>query len=316
MSWHEGYLERYRKLKSEGKSFFPYAVVKDVIAAFLILCVLSYLACHSGANLEDLADPTDTNYNPRPEWYFLFLFQALKLFPGRMEPLVAIVFPTLALLALFLVPFLDRGGARHPLNRPFWSGLGAASLIGIGYLTWAGYRSPLTNPIMEKDPLVLAGKRLYNELNCSYCHQIKGKGGMVGPRLDRAGVGRTEEWLTRHLTDPQSVVPGSIMPKLNLLDDEVRALVAYMKSMGGGPYTSQAPVLFENNCAVCHRIGKKGGEIGPDLSVIGSIRDKVFIRKYIEDPSQLNPASTMPGFKGHLIDLEIEDISRFLAAQR
>src|SRR4029077_5706544 len=83
--WHQKYKERYARLKSAGKSFFPYAIFKDTLVAFLILGVVLALAHFWGAKLEDLADPTDTTYNPRPEWYFLFLFQALKFFPGKWE---------------------------------------------------------------------------------------------------------------------------------------------------------------------------------------------------------------------------------------
>ena len=69
--------------------------------------------------LEQLADPTDTTYIPRPEWYFLFLFQTLKLFKGPLEVVGAVVLPGLAVLALILVPFIDRSadGAGHAADR-------------------------------------------------------------------------------------------------------------------------------------------------------------------------------------------------------
>ena len=314
--WHEEYKRRYLKLKEAGKSFFPHAVFKDALVAALILAALCVLALSLGAKLEDLADPTDATYNPRPEWYFLFLFQALKFFPGHLEAVAAVVLPGAAVLFLVLLPFLDKGPARHPLDRPLWTGLGVLALCGFAYLTWAGYKSPLTNPIVEKDPLVLRGQRLFRELNCAYCHRIVGKGGTVGPELDKVAGEETEEWLERHFRDPQAVTPGSVMPKLNLLDDEIRALVAYMKSLGGGgPYTEEAPKLFAENCAACHRIGKEGGETGPDLSLIGSARDKAYLKRYIQDPVALNPASAMPGYKDQLTEVQIEDLARYLATQ-
>ncbi|MBI2119217.1 MAG: c-type cytochrome [Elusimicrobia bacterium] len=317
MNWHQDYIERYKKLKEQGKSFFPYAVLKDTIMAFFILGLLCWFAYHFGAALEDPADPTDSNYNPRPEWYFLFLFQALKLFPGNLESVAAVLLPGLGVTFLFLLPFLDRGPERHFLKRPFFTLLGVGTLAGIGYLTYQGTVSPLTNPIVEKDPLVFAGQRLYVSLNCSYCHKIGGKGGTVGPELDKVASGETEDWLEKHFREPQSVSPGSAMPKLNLLDDEIKVLVAFIKSLGGGEgFTEEAPKVFAENCAMCHKIGKEGAEVGPDLSLIGTARDKNYIRKYIEDPSKLNPTSNMPGYKGQLTDVQIEDLARYLSAQK
>lgn len=312
--WHEEYKKKYKELKESGKSFYPYTVFKDLLAGIFIFGILVYLAWHFGAALEDLADPTDTTYNPRPEWYFLFLFQALKFFPGHLEAVAAVVLPGLGVALLLLLPFLDRGPERHILDRKLLSGMGVAALMGIGYLTWAGYKSPLTNPITEKDPEVSAGLRLYRQLNCSYCHRISGKGGSVGPELDKTAAGETEEWLQKHFLDPQAVTPGSAMPKLNLLDEEIRVLIAYIKSLGAGPYTKEAPKLFTAHCAICHKIGGEGAEVGPDLSLIGSARDKFYTKRYIEDPAKLNPDSSMPGYKGELTEIQIEDLSRYLSS--
>ncbi|UPT75435.1 MAG: c-type cytochrome [Elusimicrobiota bacterium] len=166
------------------------------------------------------------------------------------------------------------------------------------------------------DPQIAAGRRLYDQLNCAHCHKVGGKGGVVGPALDKVAGGETEEWLTRHFKDPRSVTPGSVMPKLNLLDDEVKVLVAYMKSFHAEePFTKAAPKLFTENCTACHKLGKEGADSGPDLSFIGTARDKAFIKKYIEDPSVSMPASAMPAFKGQLTDVQIEDLARYLSAQ-
>ena len=313
--WHEAYAARYARLKALGKSFFPYATFRDVVVMVAVLGALAGLAWKVGAGLEDLADPTDAAYNPRPEWYFLFLFQALKFFPGNLESVAAVLLPGLTALLLVLIPFLDRGPARRPWGRPFWTSLGAAALAGWGYLTWAGYRSPMTNPVVPKDPAVLAGQRLYREMNCAYCHKIGGQGGELGPQLDKAAGRRGPQWLALHFTEPSALSRGSRMPKLNLLPDEIKALVAYLGSMPGAePYTPQAPKLFAENCAVCHKLGGKGGEVGPDLTLIGGARDKSYIARYVHDPSQLNPSASMPGFKGQLTDLQIEDLARYLSS--
>lgn len=313
--WHAGYKERYARLKAEGKPFFPYTVFKDLIVAALILAVLAVLAWKVGAGLESLADPTDTTYNPRPEWYFLFMFQALKAFPGSLEPVAAVVLPGLGVGFLLLLPFIDRGPERHPFDRPFLSALALAALATVGGLTWAGARSPLTNPSMERDPLVVQGERLYRDMNCAYCHALRGKGGRVGPELDKVVGQESEEWLVRHFRDPKAVTPGSVMPKLNLLDDEIKALTAYMKSIGGEPYTKEAPKLFTENCAVCHKLDGEGGEDAPDLSAIGSARDKAYIKRYVTDPAKVDPKASMPAFGGQLTDVQIEDVARYLSSR-
>jgi sulfur oxidation c-type cytochrome SoxX len=227
----------------------------------------------------------------------------------------AVLLPGAAEALLLLVPLLDRGPLRHPLDRPLWTGLGAGALALWAYLTWAGLNSPLTNPVETRDPLAASGRRLYGQLNCAYCHSIGGKGGAIGPRLDEVAPGESPEWLARHFRDPQGVSPGSVMPKLNLLEDEIEALVAYMKSLGPGeePYTEEAPRLFAQHCAACHKIGAGGGDLGPDLSLIGSARDKAYIKKYVLDPSRFNAASTMPGYQGQLTDVQVEDLARYLA---
>ena len=316
--WHEEYRRRYARLKEAGKPFFPHTVFKDVVAACVVLGLLLVLAYGVGAPLEELADPTDTTYNPRPEWYFLFLFQALKLFPGRFEAVAAILVPGLAILGLLLLPFLDRGPARHPLDRPVWILLGLAAMSGIAWLTWEGTRSPLVNPVVARNPLVLDGQRLYRDLKCAYCHMIGGKGGMVGPELDRLAGTKAEEWLTAHFRDPQTLSPGSVMPKLGLLEEEIRALSAYLVSLAPEPFTEEAPKLFATHCAVCHTIrgGAAGGDLGPALPVVGVARTKSYFKTYIGNPSAIHSTSTMPGFQGELTDTQIEDLARYLASLR
>ena len=314
--WHEDYKRRYARLKESGKSFFPYTVFKDVCVALAVLGALFALAHFRPAELEPLADPTDTQYNPRPEWYFLFLFQALKFFPGHLEAIAAIVLPGLCVLLLLCVPLLDRSPKRHPLDRPLWTGLCVAALAGFAALTWAGMRSPMTNPSEDIDPKVATGRRLYDQMNCMYCHKINGKGGEVGPALDQGAGGESEAWLIKHFKDPQSVTPGSSMPRINLLDDEAAVLAAYIKSLHAEePFTKAAPNIFTAHCADCHKIGKTGGDAGPDLSFIGTARDKAFIKRYVEDPSKSNPGSAMPAYKGQLTDVQIEDVARYLSSQ-
>src|SRR5258708_36424861 len=87
--------------------------------------------------LERIADPTDTTYIPRPEWYFLFLFQTLKLFKGPLEVVGSTVLPGLAVLVLILVPFIDRGALGKVTRRTFATAGVVLAMSGWGGLTMA-----------------------------------------------------------------------------------------------------------------------------------------------------------------------------------
>ena len=79
------YLEKYKKAKEAGVPFYPDILFKDAVASLIIFVVLIALASFLGAPLEERANPSDSTYTPKPEWYFLFLFQLLKKFPGKLE---------------------------------------------------------------------------------------------------------------------------------------------------------------------------------------------------------------------------------------
>ena len=93
----QDYLERYKAAKEKGFPFFPDILFKDAVVVLFIFLLLAALAYFIGAPLEARADPADTTYTPRPEWYFLFLFQLLKYFPGSLEFIGVVVLPTLAI---------------------------------------------------------------------------------------------------------------------------------------------------------------------------------------------------------------------------
>lgn len=307
----------YKTLKEQGKSFYPHSIFKDTVVALLLVGVLVFLSLHFGADLENPADPTDSSYNPRPEWYFLFLFQLLKLFPGHLEALAAVVLPTLIILFLLLLPFLDRGEKRHPLARPIWMGLGLFGIFIVVYYTWQGAKSPLVNPIIERNPMVLQGHRIYGDLHCAHCHSLKGEGGTAGPDLSMTVSRRSDEWLIAHFRKPREASPGSLMPELNLLDEEIYALIAYLRDIGGGGISNtKAAKLFEENCHTCHRLRGTGGDVGPDLSHVGTFQNVDWLRQYIANPQSLNRDSAMPGFAEQLTPEDIETLARYLAAQK
>jgi menaquinol-cytochrome c reductase cytochrome b/c subunit len=120
----EEYLREYGILKSQGKPFFPYAVAKDGTMAVVVMIVIITLSIVLGAELGPKADPTTTTYTPRPEWYFYFLFELLRIIkPAYLVPLATIGIPTICMILLFLLPFYDRGAERRPEYSlsPLWA---------------------------------------------------------------------------------------------------------------------------------------------------------------------------------------------------
>ena len=221
-------LERYKKAKEKGVPFFPDILFKDAIvslAVFLILVALSYFI---GAPLEERANPSDANYTPRPEWYFLFLFQLLKYFPGELEVLGVVVLPTLAILGLFLLPFIDRKPERHFSTRPLFVGFTAFLMVGIIYLTIQANREippPLETTV--GDPIAL----LYAE-NCAGCH---------GPSIKVSEGANLHDIITEGSHD------GMPAWTADLTTDEVDALAGFILSPPGND-------IFHQNCADCHEI--------------------------------------------------------------
>src|SRR3972149_2770825 len=129
------YLEQYQKAKEKGLPFFPDILFKDAVVSLLVFLILVALAYFLGTPLEAQAAPADTTYTPRPEWYFLFLFQLLKYFPGQLEVVGVFILPTLAVLLLIMLPFLDGSPRRHFLGRPVVTGITSLMILGVALLS-------------------------------------------------------------------------------------------------------------------------------------------------------------------------------------
>lgn len=174
--------DRHERAKLHGVKFFPDIIYKDMIAAFGVFVLLLLLAVFLGVKPEPPADPNDAAYVPRPEWYFLFLFQLLKYFPGQIEWIGTAVVPGLAVLALLLLPFYDRSPFRHWRRRKLALGVMGAAMAGIVGLTII---AAVTTPAQEEAAAlttigdrILAGQDLYS-LNCVDCHGDEGQGGEI-----------------------------------------------------------------------------------------------------------------------------------------
>ena len=125
-----------------GKPFYPDQVFEDVVGMLILFVILAVVALSVPVPLEDVADPTNADYDPRPEWYFLFLFQLLKYFQGPFEVLGTFVIPTIGMVLLLLLPFLDRSERAVLWKRPVALTVTTVSVAGIVLLTILGASSP------------------------------------------------------------------------------------------------------------------------------------------------------------------------------
>src|SRR6476646_8081738 len=149
----EEYLREYSILKAQGKPFFPYAVAKDSVMAVVVMVVIILMSLTLGAELGPKADPTTTTYTPRPEWYFFFLFELLRVIkPAALTPLATIGVPTICMILLFLLQFYDRGPQRMPERPPIATIAGLVTIGAMGYLTYLGANAGPPTEIALKTP--------------------------------------------------------------------------------------------------------------------------------------------------------------------
>src|SRR5207244_7574825 len=125
-----------------------YAVAKDSLMACIVLIVIIAMSLVLGAELGPKADPTTTTYVPRPEWYFFFLFEVLRVIkPPELVPFATVGVPTICMILLFLLPFYDRGPERRPERRPIATIAGILVIAAMGYLTYEGAAAGSPNSI-------------------------------------------------------------------------------------------------------------------------------------------------------------------------
>ena len=290
------------------KMFFPEQVFKDTVAVFISFAILFVLAIWAKIPLERMADPTDTTYIPRPEWYFLFLFQSLKLFEGPMEVVGTVVLPTVAILALILTPFIDRSKMVSVRNRTVamavvlfaalgWGGLTAAALKSTPAQTEASeidYAGPVQ--WMNLTAAENAGVQYFRQAKCGGCHVTSGEGSGAGPDLLAVYNKRNDGvWLTGHLKDKSSAA--------NLNDSQIRDLAAMTLKLnqdngdlpGNTPkFAAEGAALYEKNmCGACHSVNGVGGKIGPPMNGLAKRRTEAWVKEHFLNPQKMSVGSPM-----------------------
>jgi len=206
----EQYLREYHVFKGQGKPFFPYTVFKDGTMAMLTLVVIIFLAILFGAELGPKADPTTTTYTPRPEWYFFFLFELLRVVkPPALVFLATVGIPTVCLVLLILLPFFDRNPERHPLRRPIATLAGILTIAAMAYLTIEGALAGSPTEIeMSVAPSLESGKAVAASSGCLGCHKIGDNGNAgPGPELTKVGARLPKQAIARTLLNPTAPMP-------------------------------------------------------------------------------------------------------------
>jgi mono/diheme cytochrome c family protein len=259
---------RYKEdVKERGKPFYPYAMFHDTVMSLVVVSVIIGLATiwkwtswapeHDGTHqgllgpeYTEPADPGTTDFVPRPDWYFYFLFYLLRIFKWPESVFLGTVgVPTIALILLLAVPFYDLRRERRLLRRPLAVVGAVLVVLSMAVLTWKGATAEeaLASEVIANVPNWIKqeglpknaepGARLFAVAGCTACHTYLGSGGknLGAPDLTDEGTkNRGVQWQIDHLKCPSCVNPGSPMPKFDSLGEErLRDLAIFLEASKG-----------------------------------------------------------------------------------
>ncbi len=242
----EQYLREYAVLKSKGKPFFPYVIAKDGGMLIIVIGTILLMSYLLGGTIASKADPTSTTVVPRPEWYYYFVFELLRVVkPASLTPLATVGIPTICLILLLLLPFYDRSPERHPLRRPIATTAGVLTILAMGWLTWEGAiaGSPTTIELETPERIIAEGgttleqfeygKVVVPSSGCLACHKIGHNGGTLGPDLTDIGDRLPAAGIAQTLRNPTAPMPSfSGLPQKQL--DAMVAYLSELKKEDGG----------------------------------------------------------------------------------
>ena len=259
---------RYKKdVKERGKPFYPYAMFHDTIMSLVVVVTIVGLAAiwkwsafgphhdptHKGLlgpEVDPPADPGTTSFVPRPDWYFYFLFYLLRIFKWPESVFLGTVgVPTIALILLSGLPFLDRRRERRISARPVAMVAAVLTIVSMGVLTWKGAtaKEALASEVINDVPRwvaderlpanALPGAKLFASAGCTACHTYDGSGGSNLGAPDLTSIGTRNlgiQFQINHLKCPSCVNPGSPMPKFASLGDaRLNQLAIFLEASKG-----------------------------------------------------------------------------------
>jgi mono/diheme cytochrome c family protein len=251
--------QRYKQdVKDRGKPFYPYAMFHDTVMSLVVVSVIVGLACvwHYtdliGPPYTAKADPGTTNFVPRPDWYFYFLFYLLRIFKWPESVILGTVgIPTIALVLLLALPFVDLRRERRLIRRPVAIVAAALTVLSMGVLTYKGAtaRESLASEVIsavpgwaktqgfENNPEALAGARLFAQSGCTSCHTYLGTGSanLGAPNLSTEGSkNKGIAFQVAHLKCPSCVNKGSPMPSFAAYPEaELRQIATFLEASKG-----------------------------------------------------------------------------------
>ena len=251
--------EQYKEnVKKRGKAFYPYAMFHDTVMSLVVVSVIVGLAIVwrytsiLGELIGEKADPGTIQFVPRPDWYFYFLFYLLRIFKWPNSVILATVgIPTILLIILLVIPFLDTRRERRLTRRPVAVVAAALVVISMGVLTYKGAtaQEAIASEVKAAIPSwakkqgfqnnkeALAGANLFAESGCTNCHTYLGTGSsnLGAPDLSAEGAkNKGIKFQIDHLKCPSCVNPGSPMPQFAPLgEDNLRKLATFLEASKG-----------------------------------------------------------------------------------
>lgn len=219
--------------------FYPEHMGRSSIVFFVVFAVIIYLSLFGEIPKEDVVGTVDESYLPRPEWYFMWIFQLLTYFSGSTEVIGSLGIPTLCVVVLLGLPWIEKSIHVGMANRPLATAAGVTSAIVMVYLTITGfaggreYGQTILLPARQLTQAEELGLHTYVKQDCAYCHQILGQGGRrVGPDLSNMKrKERSVEYLASFVKDPQADSFFSIMPKYPLEQEELDGMAEFMLAL-------------------------------------------------------------------------------------
>jgi mono/diheme cytochrome c family protein len=192
-------------------------------------------------------------------------------------------------------------------------------------------------------PGPVVGRRLFEEKGCLGCHSVGGKGGTIGPALDEVAKRRDSQWIITHFRNPQAVTPGSVMPRFDFTDQEIRALTEFLLSLSDpnvigflkipalmNPIERGKVVFKKYGCAGCHGRDAAGGVPNPNaktaqqvpgLKYVAEGYTKDEVKKRIlngqheitpMDAKRPPPPLYMPAWRGKIQEGELNDLVEYV----
>jgi mono/diheme cytochrome c family protein len=250
---------RYKEdVQRTGKPFHPYAMFHDTVMSTVVVVVIIALACiwyfdsgeepaEEGAGIlgpryTEKADPGTIGFIPRPDWYFFFLFYLLRIFKWPESVILATVgIPTILLILLISLPFLDRRRERRPLRRPVAVVAGILVMISMGVLTYKGATveealgaAEEVDSWIERNNLpedTRRGAELFAE-TCTGCHTYLGAGSPNLGAPDLSAIGATGRDANAFIAIMREG-PGAMPPFAAQPEENLRAIAAFLVASKG-----------------------------------------------------------------------------------